>query len=149
MVAVPTRYDPPTTVWGALLIAADLLEKAGLARLETIRRDYDAGKLSVFAALQDALWGSYDKVPNIDSGIPRICADDPRCAMYWEAIRGLNQFCGGTDDMWPVDAIDAHTEPPEATAASVADLMRRAASQTRPETRPARPAGNRVNIRVP
>lgn len=139
---VPTGFDPPTTVWGALLVAADLLEEAGLARLATLRRDYDAGKLSVFAALQDALWGSYDKVPNIDGGIPRSCADDPQCALYWAAIRVLNQFCGGDDTMWPIDAIDAHTEPPEATAAGVADLMRRAASHTRP-------AGNRVTIRVP
>lgn len=142
MGAVPTGYDPPTTTWGALLVAADLLEQAGLARLETIRRDYDAGKLSVFAALQDALWGSYDKVPNVDNGIPRSCPGDPRCALYWDAVRVLNRFCGGTDDTWPGDAIDAHTEPPEATATSVADLMRCAASHPRP-------AGNRVNIRVP
>ncbi len=127
---VPSAFDPPTTIWGTLRIAADLLEEAGLARLATIRADYDAGKLSVFAALQDALWQTFDQVPNIDGGIPRSCKHDPRCALYWDAIRVLDRFCGGPGDVW-TEQIDKFTEPPDATAAGVADMMRQAAQHNR------------------
>ena len=123
MAGMPRARQPPTTVWGLLRVAADLLEASpGLARLATVSRDYRAGKLSVPAALQDALWLTPDRVPNIDGGIPRTHPGDARCALYWRAMHAVDEHCGG--DMFDV------TEAAGATAASVAAMMRACGSNS-------------------
>lgn len=56
--------QPPTTAWGALLAAANLLEQSkGLARISTLTADYKMGKLDPYAALQNALWPPPDTIP--------------------------------------------------------------------------------------
>lgn len=116
---MPTRR-PPTTLWGALHVAAGLLEASpGLARLATISRDYKAGKLSVPAALQDALWPPPEPLPRVDMGIPQHDPADYRCALYWRALQAVDEHCGGC-------ALD-FSETPQATAATVAAMMRDAA----------------------
>lgn len=120
-------------MWGAILIAASLLEQAGLARLATIKKDYKAGKLSIPAALQDALWIPPEPIPNIGGGIPSSHTSDPRCAVYWAAMKAIDLHCGGTGDLFG-SAMDQFTEPQQATAADVAEMMREAAgSIPRPE----------------
>lgn len=115
---------PPTTAWGALLRAADLLEACpGLARISTLQQDYLAGKLDPFAALQDALWVTPDNIPRVDGGIP---ADKNTGCPYWAAVKMFDLGLGGTGELWS-PAIDKLLEDPAATAASVAALMRKAA----------------------
>lgn len=115
------QRKPPTTVWGTLSVAADLLEASpGLARLATIARDYRAGKLSVPAALQDALWITPNLVPHVDCGIPQYDPADRRCALYWAAMRALDEHGGGS--------FDTFAEAAHATTASVAAIMREVAA---------------------
>lgn len=122
--------QPPTTVWGALLVAADLLQQAGLAKLATLKKDYKSGKLCVATALQDALWPPPDKIPFVDGGIPVRHPHDSRCTQYWDALSHLDRYCGGHGD-WLLSSAYDLIEGANGTADGVADLMRSAA-QWRP-----------------
>lgn len=118
-------HPPPTATWGVLLRAAALLEDGpGLARLDTVLKDHKAGKLSVYDALQDALWPPPEDIPK--GGIPQHDDREPRCALYWAAVRALDLHCGGNGRSFA--GIDAVTEPADATATSVAEHMRQAAA---------------------
>lgn len=117
--------QPPTTAWGALLVAADLLEKsAGLARTATLQADYKAGKLDPYAALQDACWPPPEQIPRENGGIPK---DSVTERPYWTALARLDMALGGTGDGMH-NAIDRLCETQAETAQSVASAMRNAAS---------------------
>lgn len=116
--------QPPTTAWGALLAAANLLEQSkGLARISTLTADYKMGKLDPYAALQNALWPPPDTIPRVYGGIP---ADRTTGRPYWAAIKLFDLGLGSSGELWST-VIDQLTESPGATAASVAARMREAA----------------------
>lgn len=118
--------QPPTTAWGALLVAADLLEQSkGLARITNLTADYKVGKLDPYAALQDALWPPPDTIPRIDGGIP---ADRTTGRPYWAAIKLFDLALGGPGELWS-PLIDQLAEDSKSTAASVAARMREAAGR--------------------
>lgn len=128
--------ESPTTVWGVLMVAARLLEaSAGLARYDHYAKDHKAGKLTVYSALQDALWPPPEPVFRFDHGIPSSPPGgrtdkpywDPRCALYWEAVRLLDRQCGG--DGKSLDGIDKVCDAASVSVADVAARMRLAAQK--------------------
>lgn len=105
---------PPTTAWGALLVAADILERS------TTMTDLDP-----YAALQEALWPG-EEVPLDPSG--RVRTDRLSGRPYWTALARLDFSLGGTGNE-DLAAVHRLLEP-DATAASVAEAMRAAARST-------------------
>lgn len=122
--------QPPSTAWGALLVAAGTLEQsAGLAGVETYTADYKTGRSDPYKALQDALWPAGD-VPRADGGIP---ADKTTGRPYWAALGRLDVALGGTGQ-GKLQAVDELIVTPDATVATVAAAMRDAARSTTPRT---------------
>jgi len=123
------KRQPPTTAWGALLVAADILEQsAGLTRADRVAADYIAGRSDPYAALRNALWPAPEQIPWEHGGIP---VDRTTGRPYWAALRRLDISLGGYGDGMLAE-IDRLCEAPGATVASVAAAMRDAARSTTP-----------------
>jgi hypothetical protein len=92
----------PTTAWGALLVAANILEQRGLAQGHgyTLANQIRNGRVDPFLALQLALWP--DTPPSMDGEIPE---DRVSGRPYWAAVarlksslgRDVAEFVGGAD----------------------------------------------------
>lgn len=111
-----TDRQPPTTTWGALLAAANILERSAAST-----------GLDPYAALQDALWPPPEAVPLDPAG--QVRGDDTTGRLYWGALGRLDVTLGGTGH-GELAAIGRLLKVPGQTVAAVVDAMRQAACST-------------------